>query len=221
MSKRIANLTKTEILQKAANASSRDEYRELSVQQLRTAVREAVKDVNIRAQYRDSEQSKVALAKLKIAGLEVKDIGNYEKAKSQIARSRVAGNVNYKSKEQLIDQLQALKKYQRADTESEQARQEYEEGFKEAFKNFGESDAGEKYKDMDYEDFKNILNKLDTFESAISKKEFKYEIFEAVKTARDQGKDVNLDDVFDAIKNGNDVDDAINNMYQTMGVVRK
>lgn len=218
--KRIAKLNKTEILQKAATASSRSEYRELSVQQLRTAVREAVKDVNIRAQYRESEQSQVALNKLKIAGLEVADRPNLEKAQKQISKRKVSANVNWKSKEELITQLQALKKYQKADTESEIAKEEYEKGFEDAYGQFLKSDKGADYSNVTLDQFKQIINKLDTFESAISKKEFKYEIFEAVKTANEQGISFDMDDLFSAFENGGTEEDVINGMYEAIGLTR-
>ena len=220
MPKRIAKLNKTEILQKAATASSRSEYRELSVQQLRTAVREAVKDVNIRAQYRESEQSQVALNKLKIAGLEVADRPNLEKSQKQISKRKVSANVNWKSKEELITQLQALKKYQKADTESEIAISEYEKGFEDAYGQFLKSDKGADYSNVTLDQFKQIINKLDTFESAISKKEFKYEIFEAVKTANEQGVSFDMDDLFSAFENGGTEEDVINGMYEAIGLTR-
>ena len=72
----MATLSKSEIVKQAFEAQTRADLRKLTVQQLRTAVREATKDVNVRSQTRTSEQSEVALNKLKIAGLEVKRIIN-------------------------------------------------------------------------------------------------------------------------------------------------
>lgn len=218
------NLSKSEILNEAFKAETRNDLRKLTVQQLRTAVREATKDVNIRARDRESEQAEVALNKLKTAGLEVADRSNLTKVKKQINRSRVSANVNYKSKEQLIDQYQALRKYQKADTESEEAMKEYEKGFEEAYKKFQSSDMGSQYKNITQEEFKNIINKLDTYENAISKKEFKYEIFEAVKTFKENKPegDVNeaVDKIFEAINGSTTSDDAINNMYNAIGITR-
>lgn len=230
------NLSKADIVKEAFEAETRNDLRKLTVQQLRTAVREATKDVNIRARTRESEQSEIALNKLKIAGLEVEDRGDLTRAKKQIGRSRVSANVNYKSKEELISQYQALRKYQKADTESETAIKEYEQGFEEAYEKFKNSDAGSNYsKDISLSEFKEIINKLDTFEGAISKKEFKYEVFEAVKTYKKvkeagelkptaSGKKVEPDEVVDillsSISSASTEDAAINNMYKNLGIVR-
>lgn len=220
----MVKLTKSEIVKQAFEAQTRQDLRKLTVQQLRTAVREATKDVNVRSQTRTSEQSEVALNKLKIAGLEVADRSSLEKSKKQMKKSRLSANVNWKSKEELIDQYQALRKYQKADTESEEAMKEYEKGFSDAFEKFQKSSMGKQYSNITQSEFKNIINKLDTYESAISKKEFKYEIFEAVKTYKEQNNtgDVSnaIDKIFDAINGSATSDEAIDNMYRAIGLTR-
>lgn len=212
--------TKSEIMSAAATATSRKELSALTVKELRIAVRESVKDVNIRMKTMESQQAQVAVNKLKIAGLEFSD-ADIGKAQKQLSRSKVSANVNFKSKAELISQLQGLKKFQRMDYESDVARAEYEAGFQNAYNSFLQSENGRRYSDISYEEFKDITNKLDTFSDVIDKETWKYEIFEAVSSAHQQGQKVDLVSLFRAFEGGGSESDIRESMYNNLGIVRR
>lgn len=213
--------SKTDIISMASRASSRSELSQLTVKELRIAVREAVKDVNVRMQTMESAQSKVAIDKLKIAGLEMKtsDIG---KAQKQISRQKVSANVNYKSKAELMEQMKALNKFRKMDRESDIAKAEYEAGWESAYESFQKSANGSMYPDITMEEFRDITNKLDVFEDIIDKESWKYEIFEVVATAKQQGSGkVDIVGIFRAFENGGTESQIREAMYEAAGIVRR
>lgn len=207
----------------ASRASSRSELNKLTVKELRIAVREAVKDVNVRMKTMESEQSQVALNKLKIAGLEFSD-SSISKAEKQMRRAKVSANVNYKSKVELMEQMKALNKFRKMDYESDVAKAEYEAGWKSAYSAFRKSKIGQRYKNISREEFREITNKLDTFADVIDKDAWKYEIFEAVSTAKRQGKNKNTIDLvslFQSFDGGKTEDEVREAMYTSLGVIRR
>lgn len=211
---------RSEIISLASRASSRSELNQLTVKELRIAVREAVKDVNVRMKSMESEQSKVALNKLKIAGLEFSD-SSISKAEKQMRRAKVSANVNYKSKVELMEQMKALNKFRKMDYESDVAKAEYEAGWQSAYEAFQKSDTGSRYDNISAEEFRDITNKLDTFADVIDKETWKYEIFEAVSTAKAQGQKVDLVSLFRSFENGGTESDIRTAMYDSLGVVRR
>ena len=176
--------TQSQMLSQTSGDWRRATLNEYSVKQLRMAVREAVKDVNIRYQHMDSQQAEIAFNKLKASGLEVtkaspKTISGIQK---QLSRSKVSANVNYKTKQELITQLQGLQKFRAFDYESEEAVTKYDEGWKSFHETITKMDGG-KYSSISIEQLKDISNALDTYSDVIDSDSFKYEVFELVETA--------------------------------------
>lgn len=176
--------TQSQMLAQTSGDWRRSTLNEFSVKQLRMAVREAVKDVNMRYQQMDSKQAEVAFNKLKASGLEVtksspKTISGIQK---QLGRAKVSANVNYKTKQELITQLQGLQKFRAFDYESDAAVNKYEKGWKSFHETITKMDGG-KYADITIEQLKDISNNLDTYSDVIDSDSFKYEVFELVQTA--------------------------------------
>lgn len=212
--------TREEIGRIVSGSSARGDLRSLTVKELRIAVREAVKDVNTRYQYMESEQARIAYDKLKIYGMnKPKEEGLNEAIKREKTKV-VAGNVNWKSKEELLDQLQALRKFQRFDYESPEALKSYEQEWEDAAKRF--RSRYPQYADMSTEDLKLILNTLDKYSDLIDSSSWKYELIELAKTANTQGKKLDMNQVLDVIKNADGMEkgEVLDEIYKTAGIER-
>lgn len=217
-------MDKTSIIKVVNQDITTTALNKLTVQELRVAVRYMTNDVNERIKTMNSPQAQVAISKLKIAGLELgnrsRDTSSLSAQQKQESRQKVSANVNYKSKKELIKQLQGLQKFRKTDTESDKAREEYEQGFKEAYEKFKESEMGSKYKNLSSEEFKDLVNMMDKYKNVIDKS-FKYDIFEAASTAKSQGKKVDTQAILNAFDQNKNESDVINALYTNLGASRK